>query len=143
MSIGQTSESLASLDQLQEFYREVYPCDELALEQIDNLEYDIVIRNNRTEDIRFSTNTNFSEKPVDEFVENGEPDIPTLTDIYREEAQNPATRAVEFSPEARTMSEEQQDLWYGFTDSSEDVLDPQICLRPNTYDCLYLFDVSL
>lgn len=142
MSLEQPSESLQSLTQLEEAYRETYPGDELRVKTCEAEEYDLVLENNRTYDIRFVRDVNFSDQPIDNFVEQGELDIPSLTQIYRREAQNPATRVIEFSPEAKEISEEQENLWYGFTDSIEDVLDPDVFVRPNRYDCVYFFDLS-
>jgi len=142
MSTETVQNYIEPLADLEEVYRQEYPEDELNLEVSDDSEYDFVITNDRTDDIRFSRNLDFSERSIEEFHECGKPNIPKLNDMYRAEAQNRQTIVVELNPELKNLDEEQENLWYAFTERARDSINPDKFLRTNGYDSLYMFDLS-
>ena len=142
MSTETVQDYIEPLADLEEAYRKVYPEDELNLEVSEDSEYDFVITNDRTDDIRFSRNLDFSERSIEELHEGGEPNIRKLNDMYQSKAQDRQTRVVELNPELKNIDEEQENLWYAFTECVKDPMNPDEFLRTNGCDCLYMFDLS-
>lgn len=132
------------IPELQDMYNSRFPGDRVEIVMADPEDYEIQLHNSRDRDlgrIEFHLSIHDTGYRPEDFMDEGALNLTKLAEMYREESVDPETRAVEFSATAKDMAEEEENLWYSINRLGKEVIEPDLALRPNLYDHLYLFRV--